>query len=181
MKLENPILVAEFGAAHGIRGEVRLKPLVEDTEVLLRGPLHAQDGRTFTLTSARPQKNMLVVKVKGLRFRDEAEALTRLKLYIDRSALPPLSVGDTDEDEFYAADLVGCTAVDADGTAIGEIVSVPDFGAGDLLEIASLDKAGRRSSRTWWLDFTMRNVPEIDLAAKRVTVVVPDEVSERED
>ena len=178
MKLENPILVAEFGAAHGIKGEIRLKPLVDDPQALLTyGPLHAEDGRTFRLKSLRPQKSMQVAKVKGLQYRDEAERLTRLKLYVDRSALPD----DTDEDEFYAADLVGCAAVNEAGETIGAVVAVPDFGAGDLLEIAEVDAAGKRSHRTWLLDFTRANVPEMDLGARRVTVVVPDEVSERDE
>ena len=178
MKLKNPILVAEFGAAHGIRGEVRLKPLVDDPQLLIdAGPLHAEDGRSFAITSLRPQKNMMVARVKGVRHRDEAEALTRLKLYLDRSALPD----DTDEDEFYAADLVGCAVANAAGETIGEIVAVPDFGAGDLLEIAPLDATGRRSHRTWLLDFTAANVPDIDLDARRVTVVEPPQVSERDE
>ena len=173
MKLDRPILVAEFGAAHGIRGEIRLKPMVEDPQLMIdAGPLHAEDGRTFTVHSLRPQKQMMVARVEGLRYRDEAEKLTRLKLYLDRSALPD----DTDDDEFYATDLIGCEAVGEAGETLGEIVAVPDFGAGDLLEIRPAS-----GGSSWLLDFTQANVPEVDLEARRVTVVPPPEVSERDE
>ena len=190
MALERPLLVAEFGAPHGTRGEIRLKPMVEDPDALVRlGPLHAADGRTFRILSLRPAGKgagggagggagrMMVARVDGLRFRDEAAALTRLELFLDRSALPD----DTEEDEFYATDLVGCTAVDADGATIGEIVAVPDFGAGDLLEITRAGgRAGGDAGGTLLVAFTRANVPEVDLPARRVRVDVPGEVSERD-
>ena len=182
MALERPLLVAEFGAPHGTRGEIRLKPMVEDPDALVRlGPLHAADGRTFRIRSLRPAgkggQRMMVARVDGLRFRDEAAALTRLELFLDRSALPD----DTEEDEFYATDLVGCTAVDADGATIGEIVAVPDFGAGDLLEITRAGgRAGGDAGGTLLVAFTRANVPEVDLPARRVRVDVPGEVSERD-
>ena len=167
--LADPVAVAEFGAPHGTRGEIRLKPLVEDADVLLAGPLTAADGRTFTITDLRPAKTVLIARVRGLRFRDEAARLNRLTLHVERAALPP-----PDEGEFAAIDLIGCAVVDEGGERLGRVRSVPDFGAGDLLEIED-------GNGTWFLDFTLANVPEVDLEARRVTVRVPGEVSERDE
>ena len=169
----NLLRVAEFGAAHGLKGEVRVKVMVEEPDLLLGRPLTTEDGRTFTLRSLRPAKTVMIARVDGVRFRDQAEALNRLPLYLDRADLP-----EADEGEFYAADLIGCDAVDERGERVGRIRSVPDFGAGDLLEIEGAAGGG---SGTWFLDFTLANVPDIDLEGRRVTVRVPDETSEREE
>lgn len=171
--LDDPVAVAEFGAPHGLRGEVRLRPLVDDPDVLLAHPLVAADGRRFAITHLRPAKTVLIARVEGLRYRDEAEALNRLTLHLDRSQLPA-----PEEGEFLAVDLIGCAVVGEGGEALGRIRSVPDFGAGDLLEIEGPSSQG---GGTWFLDFTLANVPEVDLEARRVTVRVPGEVSERDE
>lgn len=158
------ILIAEIGAAHGIRGEVRVKPHGSDPMALADyGPLYAADGRTFEIKSLRPQKHMLIVRFKGVDDRNAAEALTRTKLYIDRDRLP-----EPDEDDFYHTDLVDLPVFDTDGNELGTVISVPNFGAGDLLEIAP------KGARSFYLPFTREAVPEIDLAARRIVAVPPE-------
>ena len=71
------------------------------------------------------------------------------------------------EGEYYHADLIGMAAVDPAGQRIGEIVAVQNFGAGDLLEIRL---AGR--GQTELIPFTDAHVPEVDVAARRVVVVL---------
>lgn len=171
MSLKEPVLLATVGGAHGIKGEVRVKTFTADPDALGDyGPLSAKDGRKLKISRMRPSKSVMVVKFKGVNDRSEAEALNGTDLYVDRSALPD----DTEEDEFYVTDLIGCTVVDRAGSSKGSIVAVPDFGAGDLLEISG------NGARTWYLEFTRENVPEVDLGARLVTIVLPDEVSERD-
>jgi 16S rRNA processing protein RimM len=81
---------------------------------------------------------MLVARVEGIDDRSAAEGLRGSLVEVDRSALPPLEEG-----EYYHADLIGLAAVDRDGAAIGIVVGVENYGAGDLLEIE--DGEGRRS------------------------------------
>ena len=76
-----------------------------------------------------------------------------------------------DEDEVYAAALIGATAVDAAGTLIGTIVAVPNYGGGDLLELRS--PAG---GTTALLPFTKAFVPVLDMEQRRVTVVPPEDL-----
>ncbi|MEO1399042.1 MAG: ribosome maturation factor RimM [Pseudomonadota bacterium] len=171
MILKEPVLLATIGGAHGIKGEVRVKAFTADPHALGDyGSLFTKDGRKLKITRMRPSKAVMVVKFKGVNDRSEAEALNGTDLYVDRSALPD----DTEDDEFYVTDLIGCTVVDRAGASIGSIVAVPDFGAGDLLEISG------NGAQTWFLEFTRDNVPEIDLETRLVTVVLPDEVSERD-
>ena len=162
------VLVGRFGAPHGVRGEVRLQSFTRDPAAIARyGPLIGGDGRSFVLTSARLLKDaMLVVRVSGVADRAAAEALTHIELYVARESLPP-----PDEDEFYVADLIGLEAVDADGTSIGTIIDVPNYGGGDLVEVRP-----PRGGESLLFPFTKAVVPTIDLAGRRVIVVPPDEI-----
>ena len=84
------VCIAQIGAAHGVRGELRLKPFTEDPLSVTRyGPLETEDGkRRFEIETARPAKDMLVVRLKGVADREAAERLTNLRLYVARERLP---------------------------------------------------------------------------------------------
>lgn len=161
------ILIARIGAPHGVRGEVRVRPFGDDPLSFAGyGELEAADGsRRFQVVSARIQKTVVVTRFRGVDDRTAAEALNGLDLYIPRAALPALA----DEDEFYHADLLGLAAVTPDGTVLGEVVALPDFGAGTLIEIRPA------AGPSFLLPFTRDIVPQIDLAAGRVTVCPPGE------
>ncbi|MFD0915030.1 ribosome maturation factor RimM [Pseudahrensia aquimaris] len=175
--MKKPILMAQIGAPHGVKGEVRVKPFNEDPLALdAYGSLYDKDGRKFKIMRLRAQKTMLVVKFKGVSTREEAEALNRVELFIDRSMLPDV----TEEDEFYVQDLIGCDVLENDGTRVGNVMAVPDFGAGDLLEIAPLMDGGGLGSNTWFLEFTQANVPVVDLENRRIIIAPPTEISERD-
>ena len=164
------IRVARIGAAHGIRGEVKLWSFTEDPmAVASYGPLETEDGaRYFEIETLRPGKNFLVARIAGIGNRDAAETLTNLDLFVPRDRLPAIEEADT----FYHADLVGLEAVTADGNAFGKVTAVHNFGAGDIIEIAP---AG--GGAPLMLTFTDAAVPKIDLKAKQI-VVVPPEASE---
>ena len=158
------ICVAQIGAAHGIRGEVRLRSFTEDPmAVTAYGPLESEDGtRRFTIEALRPAKDHFVARLAGVADRDAAEKLTNIKLFISRDLLPPIE----DDDTFYHADLIGLAAVTPDGTALGMVTAILNFGAGDLVEIKP-DGGGA----PLMVPFTDAAVPEIDLAARRMVVV----------
>ena len=164
----NKVRVARIGAAHGVRGEVKFWPFTEDPEAALDyGPLETADGaRQFEIESLRPQKDFFVARIKGIDDRNAAEALRNVELFVPRDRLPPIE----DEDTWYYADLVGLAAVTPDGDALGTVLAIHNFGAGDVIEIAL---AG--SSKTLMLPFIEAAVPDVDLAARRITVVPPAE------
>lgn len=166
---DQKILLAQIGAAHGIKGEVRVKPFGDADMLDQYGKLETADGQKFRIKRMRPQKNLLVVKFEGINSRNEAEALNGIELYIDRAKLP-----EPEEDEFYVSDLVGLTVVNASGQEIGVIKDVPNFGAGDMLEIRPT------SGTDYYLPFSEEVVPEINFSSSTVTVIPPAEVSERD-
>jgi len=160
------IRVARIGAAHGVRGEVKLWPFTQDPlAVAGYGPLETEDGaRRFTIEALRPAKDFLVARIAGVKDRDAAEKLKNIELFVPRERLPPIEEADT----YYHADLVGLSAVTAGGETIGTVSAVHNFGAGDIIEIKP---AG--GGQTLMLPFTEAVVPEIDMAARRIVVVPP--------
>lgn len=162
---QDMVLMAVIGAAHGIRGEVRVKPYGDDPLSFTDyGALASEDGRTFEVDRARVQKTVVVTKFIGIDDRNRAEELNGLKLYIPRERLP-----ETDEDEFYHADLEGLAVTTPGGEALGKIIAVQDFGAGDLLEVRP------KRGRTFYVPFTKAFVPEIDLGNGKVIADLPED------
>jgi 16S rRNA processing protein RimM len=164
---ERFITLAQIGAPHGVRGEVRVKSFATDPMGLgAYGPLFTEDGRKFEIERLRPSKSdMLVVKFRGVDDRNAAEALNRLSLGVDRGALPA-----PEPDEFYYADLLGLAAFDTAGNALGHVTAVENHGAGDFLEIA------RENAPPLLLPFTKAAVPDIEIAAGRIVVAPPTEI-----
>lgn len=164
------ILLGRIAGAHGIRGEVLIKTFTAAPEAIAGYALGDAGGtRSFRITSARATPKGVVARLEGVADRNAAEALKGVELYVARSALPPAAEG-----EFYHADLVGLAAVDAAGTVLGTIVAVQNFGAGDLLEIRLAGTA-----KTELVPFTEALVPEVDIAARRVVVVLPPAVDDK--
>ena len=160
------VCVAQIGAAHGIRGEVRLRSFTQDPRAITAyGRLESEDGqRHFEIETLRPGKGGFVARLKGVADRNAAERLTHLKLYVPRDRLPPVE----DDNTFYHADLVGLAAVTPQGAPFGTVRAMHNFGAGDIIEI---EPAG--GGDALMLPFTDAIVPTIDLKAGRIVVVPP--------
>jgi 16S rRNA processing protein RimM len=166
------ICVAQIGGAHGIRGEVKLKSFTADPlAVKDYGPLLSEDGSVHVeIEAVRPAKGHLVARLRGIADRNAAERLTNLKLFIPRDRLPP-----PDADEFYHADLIGLAAEGADGTKVGTVIAVHDFGAGDILELQP--EAG---GATLMVPFNDAFVPRVDIAGGRIVVAPPPEAESKQ-
>lgn len=165
------VLVGEFGRAHGLKGEVRLKSFTGDPAAIANyNPLVTAQGRTLSLKNVRPAAgaapDMLIARVEGVSSREAAEALNRVQLFLDRGKLPP----PEEEDEFLLADLIGLAVEDETGAPVGTIVAVPNYGGGDLLDIKSA-----ATGATALLPFTKAFVPVVDIAAKRVVAALPQD------
>jgi 16S rRNA processing protein RimM len=161
------ICIARIGAAHGVRGAVKLWTFTEDPlAVKAYGPLLTKDGaRSFEVASARAAKGHLVATLKGVATREDAERLNGIELYVAREKLPA-----TDQNEYYHADLIGLAAVTSANAPLGRVVAIHNFGAGDIIEIAP------PHGPTMLLPFTNAVVPTVDLAGGSVVIELPDEI-----
>lgn len=169
--MPSQICVARIGAAHGVRGAVKLWTFTEDPLAVKRyGRLATKDGaRHFEVASAREAKGHLVATLKGVTTREDAERLNGIELYIAREELP-----DTDENEYYHADLIGLAAVTPADQPLGRVIAIHNFGAGDIIEIAP------PHGPTLLLPFTNAVVPTVDLAGGRVVIELPAEIEGEE-
>lgn len=163
---EKTILMGKIGAAHGIKGEVRITTFTGDPEAIASyGPLDTdRPGLTVTIETARLSKNVLVARLKGVRDRNEAEKLNGVSLFIDRDRLPE----PDDEDDFYHADLIGLDARLDTGVSIGAVSALLNYGAGDLIEVAD-----PRSGDTFLYPFTKAVVPTIDISGGFLVIAPP--------
>lgn len=163
------LLLGAIIGAHGIKGEVKVKSFAaQPSDIAAYGPLSdAGEKRRFDLSvvgTADATRGILIARIAGVADRNAAEALKGTELYVARAKLPHLS----DTDEFYFADLIGLLAVDAAGKPYGRIVSVDNYGAGDLLLVAPEGDAD-----SFVVPFTKAFVPVVDLKAGKVTLNLP--------
>jgi 16S rRNA processing protein RimM len=158
------VCVGIISGAHGVRGAVRVKSFTADPKAVASyGPLEDEGGaRHFSLRLAGSAKGVVIARLAGISDRDHAEALRGLRLYLPRAALPPPG-----EEEYYHADLIGLAATLANGTQLGEVRAVHNFGAGDTLEIA------RPAGPPLMVPFTRAVVPSVDVAAGRLVIDPP--------
>jgi 16S rRNA processing protein RimM len=149
---------------HGVRGAVRIKSFTGEPEGIARyGPLTDETGgRRFELHLIGVAKGVVIARLSGVEDRDQAEALRGLRLHLPRTALP-----QTEAEEYYHADLIGLEAVLGDGTPVGRVRAVHDFGAGDTLELA------RPGMPPVMVPFTRAVVPSVELAAGRLVLDPP--------
>jgi 16S rRNA processing protein RimM len=127
---ERRIALAAVAGAHGVKGELRLKLFSESIDSLMRHKKMYVGGVGRRLLFVRDGGKTAVARFEGIEDRSAAEALRGSLVEVDRSDLPAL-----DEGEYYHADLVGLPAVDREGTQVGIVAAVENYGAGDLLEI----------------------------------------------
>jgi 16S rRNA processing protein RimM len=167
------VLLGRIAGAQGLKGEVRINSFTANPEdIAAYGALAGADGRQFVVERVRHLKGGAVVAVlAGVRDRGAAEALHGTELYVAREQLP-----ETDTDEWYYEELVGLKAVSPEGEVLGKVLSVQNFGAGDLLEIREADK---RQSR--FVPFTQDVVPVVDVKAGQLVLRLPEEDGEQRD
>jgi 16S rRNA processing protein RimM len=157
------VCVGVIVGAHGIRGQVRVKSFTADPEHLDGyGPLSDDSGaQSFAVGVVGRSKGVVICTLPGIDDRTAAERLKGTRLYLDRALLPAL-----EEDEFYHSDLVGLTARFADGTEVGTVAALYDFGAGDVMEIRGA------AGGAVMVPFTRDSVPSVDLEGG-VVIVAP--------
>ncbi len=193
---ESKVCLGVISGAHGIRGEVKIKAFGEDPLAIgVYGPLSDETGgTTVEITTVRPNKGGVIARIAGVGDRNQAEALKGLMLYVERSALPEAA-----QDEYYHADLVGLSVELSDGTPMGQVIAVQDFGAGPMLEIRlsgssqtesqtegqaggqtespterkTRGKMRAKAENTLLAPFTRETVPEVDLTGGRIVLNPP--------
>jgi len=159
------VLVGVIVGAHGIRGEVKLKSFTSDPLSIGRyGALQSTSGQKFEITKLKAAKDDFIASLKNVNDRNEAETLKGVELFVAREKLPKLKTH-----EAYAHDLMGLDVVLENGTKLGILVAMLNYGAGDLLEVSVDGKA-----ETVLIPFTNAFVPQEDFTSGKIIVNLPD-------
>jgi 16S rRNA processing protein RimM len=158
------VCVGVVTGPHGVKGAVRIKSFTACPEnIAAYGPLSDEAGRrSLEMHVIGAAKGVLIARLTGVEDRSRAEALRGLRLYLPRSALP-----QPDPEEYYHADLIGLEVVLSDGTPVGRVRAVHDFGAGDTLEIE------RPTAPAAMVPFTRAVVPVVEIEAGRLVIEPP--------
>lgn len=151
--MNNKLLcVGVITAAHGIKGQVKVKSFTSPSDKIFKyGPLYLQ-GKKCNMSKVAQYKDQYICSIEGIITRNMSEELKQEKIYIDRNLLP-----DTEEEEFYIEDLKGLAVRNIKGKVVGNIVDVHNFGGGDIIEIAF------NKGEVELFPFTKEIFPELDI------------------
>ncbi len=105
----------------------------------------------------------LVIKLAGVDSIDAAAALDGLEVRVPFSERAPLEGG-----MHYQSDLIGCELRDANGTHLGSVTGWEEYGGPGLMEVDG----------SWLVPFTPAICTEVDLAARRIVVNLPEGLRE---
>ncbi|MGB1034677.1 MAG: ribosome maturation factor RimM [Primorskyibacter sp.] len=160
------VCVGAIAGAFGVRGDARIKSFCADPAAIADyAPLYDETGkREFSVKLIGKAKGAFTAKLGTVTSREMAEAMKGFRLYAPRERLPALP-----DDEFYHSDLIGMAVFDTGGGELGEVTSVQNHGASDLLELRVPGQ-----SATVLLPFTLVCVPTVDLTARRIVADPPE-------
>ena len=163
--LSGQLPIGAIVGPQGIKGQFKVKPFTATPHSLSAyGPVTTDNGLQLTLqVMSINSKGLAITRAKGICSREAAEALRGMTLLVARDKLP-----DLDDGEFYHADLIGMTVNNQDGIWIGSLVSIHNFGAGDIAELAP-DRGP-----TIMVPFGGDRLIGINMEAKELCLLVPD-------
>ncbi|WP_158527425.1 ribosome maturation factor RimM [Pelagibaculum spongiae] len=161
------VVLGQIGAAHGLRGWVRVQTFTDDPETVFKHPnwvLEKNGQRTqVKVESRRPSGKYYLAKVDCSNDCDQAKSLTGSNILIERRLLPNLDEGD-----YYWTDLEGLNVVTREGFALGKIHHLMETGSNDVLVIRGQYKGERKEHVLPFLPDDV--VLEVDLKAQQMTV-----------
>lgn len=134
------VLIGEIVGAHGIAGVSKLHSYCDSLELL--SPRRcvltvSADGREsyYEIDWVKPHAKTVLVSLKGITNRTQAEALIGSSVYLDAAALPELEEG-----LYYWRDLIGMNVYTDENEYIGRLESIIETGSNDVYVIKNEQK-----------------------------------------
>ena len=165
----NRIAIGIIRKAHGVRGEASVEPWTDvagrfdDLEDVTLVSPDESETRPAEIESVRAHAGRVLLKFAGIETPEEVQLLHNWTVEIPEDEARTL-----DEDEYFLHDLAGLTLVDAEGRERGVVVEAYEGGGGVLLNVRRAD------GREFEVPFAADLCTEIDLAAKRIVVSLPE-------
>ena len=167
MTFEDQVVIGRIARPHGVTGELKVRPFTEsaDTfmsfkEILVR--CSGGNEKRYRLVGRRVHKEFVLLKLKDVNTRDQAEALVGCEVTVHRDRLPK-----AEENEFYWTDLIGLAVQDLSGRDLGRVENLLRPGPDDLLVIKS-------AKGEWMIPFRAEIVSDVDLDARLIRIDPPE-------
>ena len=160
--------VGRLGAAHGVRGWLRVQSFTDPPQRLFEWKLwrlqspDAGAEREVKLLEARPQGNGWIARLEGIEERDAASRLSGQLVLVDRDELPA-----TTGREHYRADLVGFEVKNVEGALLGVVDHFIDTPGNAVMVI--------KGAREHCVPVTGQHLRSVDKDTRRVIVDWPED------
>jgi 16S rRNA processing protein RimM len=161
------IEVGRLGAAHGVRGWLRVQSFTDPPQRLFEWPLwQLKSGSGVTreakLLEVRPQGNGWIARLEGVEERDAASRLTGQMILVEHEALPP-----TEGREHYRDDLVGFEVRNLEGALLGAVDHYIDTPGNTVMVI--------QGERERLVPVTREHLRSVDKDARSLVVDWPED------
>ncbi len=158
------VALAVFAQPHGVSGRIKVKSFTDPEDAFAENEtLTDTTGKTYKLKITGHTQGMAIVSVEGITDRNAADLLRGKKIGVARTAMPELK----SPDQYYTDDLIGMQVMAKDGSLFGNVKTVANYGASDILEITRVGGANELYA------FTHAIFPTVDTAARRIIIVPP--------
>ena len=149
-----------FGSPIGLKGEIKVKMLTSSFEFfkMLKVYLNEDASETWNFIKMRILNNKLIAHPQDCNNRDDAEKFRGKKIFSQSSNFPKTNKG-----EYYVRDLIGFRVIMINGKKIGNVMSVKNFGASDLLET-------KINNKTFYIPMNKDNLVSVDMDKKKIIV-----------
>lgn len=156
--MEDKLIVGEILKAHGIKGELKVRPITKDISRFYKLRAVYIDSALYQINGVRISKDFAYIKLANVTTRNDAEKLVGKFIQIDR-----IYAISTKPDEFFIVDLIGCDFI-ADDLILGKISDIYQYGAADVIEIMLND------GKIMLIPFLKELNLKIDIVAKKVSI-----------
>jgi 16S rRNA processing protein RimM len=147
----------------GLRGECKLDATRIGSDALapgmsVRARFASGSDRSLVVRGVRLHKGRPLVTFEGIDDATAATALVGAAIALDAA---DIVLG---EGEYLAADLIGCSLVDSDGTMLANVVDVAHYPASDMLIVGEAHTL---------VPLVAAFVKRVDVGARRIDVTLP--------
>lgn len=161
------IPAGKISSAHGIKGDLKLFSYLESPENFrLYKNFYNKDGEKIKFTFLRTQQNFAIIRLENINDRTAAEKIKGTEFFLNREEMP-----ETKKGEYYYEDLIGLKVLASD-KKIGQIRSINNYGAGEIIEIEYYDTQKKNEL----FAFTKTTFPEINIKEGYIVFEEPEVV-----
>lgn len=155
--MQEKIVIGEILKPQGIRGEVKIKPLLDELSQIKNFRKVYVEGAEYKVLSARFDASAAYLVLSGVADRNAAELLRGKQIEVLRSEAPALQEG-----RYYIVDVIGCGVYTETGERLGEIA--------DVLPAHTDVYVLRDGDREWMFPAAEGVVADVDVENGKITV-----------